>query len=234
MPVNTVEILERKPGWARAFRMVVCLLALGFFIEPYLSGDAGGDAFGGHFRYLTRWNFTLNTVIACWALYGDLKGTTSVTSLVASVALPMNTTVLLLYWGLYAIDPALVNAGGIPLHPVKEYYLHLMTSVFAFVECLYLRRPFARLNHSVLGLLGLSGTYLMWVEFAVFPMNDQPCGTQLVDVCGLPYPFLNDMTGPLRFGFYIVALAGISASIPVWVFAKNRLWPKVGPESVAT
>ena len=80
----------------------------------------------------------------------------------------------------------------------------------------------------------MSVAYLCWVEFAVFPMNDQPCGTQLTDVCGLPYPFLNDMTGAVRLGFYIVALAGISASIPLWVFAKNRLWPKVGNEPVGS
>ena len=39
----------------------------------------------------------------------------------------------------------------------------------------------------------------------VFPMNDAPCGTNLPDVCGLPYPFLNDMGAGMRVGFYTAA-----------------------------
>ena len=53
---------QRNVPWARAFRIVVALLAL--ILCRTLPEDGGaGDAFGGHYRYLTRWNFTLNTVI---------------------------------------------------------------------------------------------------------------------------------------------------------------------------
>ena len=199
-------------------------MALIFFFEPFLASSANDVAFGGHYRYLTRWNFTLNTVIAVWALLSDYRPAVKIPPIVVSIALPMNTTVLLLYWGLYAIDPALVNDGGVPLHPVKEYYLHLLTSVFAFVECLYLRRPFASMKQGLSGLIGLTLLYVGWVELGVFPMNDAPCGTNLPDVCGLPYPFLNDMGAGLRVGFYTAAVLGILSSIPGWVFLRNRLW----------
>ena len=215
---------QRNVPWARAFRIVVALLALIFFVEPFLQDGGAGDAFGGHYRYLTRWNFTLNTVIACWALLVEFRPKFAIPSIVASVALPMNTTVLLLYWGLYAIDPALVNDGGVPLAPVKEYYLHVFTSVFAFIECLYLHRPFVNMKRSLGGLVAMTFAYLAWIEFAVFPMNSTPCGTTLTTVCGLPYPFLNDMSGGIRLGFYVVAVLGIMGSIPLWNYLKNRLW----------
>jgi len=215
---------KRLVSWSLAFRVVVAILAVGFFVEPYVQGGPSGEAFGGHYRYLTRWNFTLNTVIALWALLVQFRPSLSIPSLVCSIALPMNTTVLLLYWGLYFIDPALVNAGGVPLTPVKEYYLHALTSVFAFVECLYLHRPFISMKKSLLGLIGMTFTYLFWVELAVFPLNSSPCGTTLTTVCGLPYPFLNDMSGGVRVGFYVVAVLGIMASIPLWNYLKTRLW----------
>lgn len=214
---------HRTVSWSRPFRVVVALLALGFFVEPYLE-VAAADSFGGHYRYLTRWNFTLNTLIALWALASEFSPRARIPHVVASVALPMNTTVLLLYWGLYAIDPALVNDGGVPLHPVKEYYLHLFTSVFAFIECLYLHRPFQSMKASLSGLIALTLIYLGWIELGVFPFNDAPCGTSLVNVCGLPYPFLNDMSLGMRLGFYSVAVVGIMGSIPLWVYLKNRLW----------
>lgn len=215
---------KRSVSWSLAFRVVVAVLAVVFFIEPYVGEQGSGDAFGGHYRYLTRWNFTLNTVIALWALLVQFRPKLSIPSLVCSVALPMNTTVLLLYWGLYFIDPALVNDGGVPLAPVKESYLHVLTSVFAFVECLYLHRPFVSMKRALLGLVGMSFGYLLWIELAVFPMNASPCGTTLTTVCGLPYPFLNDMSGGVRAGFYLVAVLGIMGSIPLWNYLKNRLW----------
>ena len=218
--------IQRNVAWSRIFRFVVCLLALIFFVEPFLAESVNDEAFGGHYRFLTRWNFTLNTVIALWAVLIEFRPTVKIPEVIVSVALPLNTTVLLLYWGLYAIDPGLVNDGGIPLHPVKEYYLHLMTSVFAFIECLYLHRPFVNMKRALGGLIGLTLVYVGWVEFAVFPLNSVPCGTNLPDVCGLPYPFLNDMGGGLRLGFYTVAVLGILSSIPGWVFLRNRLWTR--------
>ena len=98
---------QRNVAWSRPFRVIVCVMALVFFVEPFLVASVSDGAFGGHYRYLTRWNFTLNTVIALWALLSDYRPAIKVPPVVVSVALPMNTTVLLLYWGLYAIDPAL-------------------------------------------------------------------------------------------------------------------------------
>ena len=91
------SITDRKNvAWSRPFRIVVCVMALIFFFEPFLAASVNDDAFGGHYRYLTRWNFTLNTVIAIWALLSDYRPTIKIPPIVVSVALPMNTTVLLL------------------------------------------------------------------------------------------------------------------------------------------
>ena len=80
------------------------------------------------------------------------------------------------------------------------------------------------MKQSLGGLIGLTLLYVGWVELAVFPLNDVPCGTNLPDVCGLPYPFLNDMGAGMRTGFYAAAVLGILSSIPGWVLLKNRLW----------
>ena len=88
MTENRSLPLERAPAWSRVFRIVSCLCALFFFFEPYVVGGFRSDSFGGHYRFLTRWNFTLNTGIACWALIGEWRRDFSIHPLVASVALP--------------------------------------------------------------------------------------------------------------------------------------------------
>ena len=107
-----------------------------------------------------------------------------------------------------------MNDGGVPLHPVKEYYLHLLTSVFAFIECLYLHRPFASMKQGLGGLIGLTLLYVGWwtrrlsyERCAVWDESPRCLRTAL----SIPKRYGSGM----RVGFYTAAVLGFCRAFPV-------------------
>lgn len=188
----------------RAYRWIVLLLALAFFIDRATIEDfADWSDFGWQFRYLTIWALTGSLIAAALMLtrrFGQRDGRGAV---FVSVVAVLNMIVVLSYWRLYFDDPTLVN-GDNTIVPLREYYLHLAGPVLQWIDVLAIKRGFRRVV-SVAAWLGVAVlAYLGWSEFVVAPLNDDPVGTV---TAGLPYPFLNDMAPGARLAFYGVTWA---------------------------
>lgn len=181
---------------ARRYRLIALLLALAYFADVARSADYG--AFGAQFRYLTIWALTGNLLAAAammvpaWAR-ADGRGDTAL-----SVLAVIDALVVFSYWRLFFIDPSLVN-GDNEVKPYREYYLHLVGPALMWVDFFSLKQGFRRVVPVLVGLAVAVLAYVGWAELLVGPLNDEPIGTVTT---GLPYPFLNDMTGPARATFY--------------------------------
>ncbi|WP_157937699.1 hypothetical protein [Oceaniglobus roseus] len=185
-----------QAGRFLAYRRAVLLLALGYWLYQFRHlGEAG---FGWQFRYLTIWALTAS-LLSAFAVLRHARGRGTRPDTLASVAAVLNALVVLLYWRLYLIDPALVNgANGIVWW--QEYYLHLAGPVLQWIDALLLMGAF-RAPLRVLGVLAvLVLAYVGWIELAVAPLNATPVGDA---TSGLPYPFLNDLDLADRLRFYL-------------------------------
>ncbi|MGS4946954.1 hypothetical protein ACVDG3_15865 [Meridianimarinicoccus sp. RP-17] len=187
------------PQSSRAYRWIVLLLAIVFFIDRATVEDfADWSDFGWQFRYLTIWALTGSLVAAAMMLtrrFGQRDGRGAV---FVSVVAVMNMIVVVSYWRLYFDDPTLVN-GDNDIVPAREYYLHLAGPLLQWIDVLAIKRGFRRVLAVALWLGVAVLAYLGWSEFVVAPLNDEPVGTV---TAGLPYPFLNNMPPTARLAFY--------------------------------
>ncbi|MBE3640237.1 androgen-induced gene 1 family protein [Mangrovicoccus algicola] len=201
----------------RLFRLATLILALFYTWE--VARNADYTAFGAQFRYLTIWALTGNLIAAAammvpgWGRPGA-RGDTALSLLAIT-----NALVVISYWRLFLIDPALVNGETAP-KPYREYYLHLVGPVLMWVDLFWLRRGFRRMLPVLAGLAAMVLIYAGWAELLVGPRNAEPVGTVTT---GLPYPFLNDMAPGRRAGFYGATFAGGVVLIPVfWGIGRLR------------
>ena len=217
MAEASVDTHDNKTVWAFLFRLLAFGLAAGFW--TYYVGRKPFDASAG-WRYLTNWGLTLNLLVATWAVAARWVPKMNEQNPLLPPALTISSMVVILYWGLYIIDPNLVNSnGGLPWY--SELYMHLGTTIFVYSEAfLFNRAPIKKLK-SLLTVAFLGLAYILWVDQVVAPSNTSPCGLTS-DVCGYPYPFLNDLTGATRIAFYLLAgsaMLGLSATIH-WIWSK--------------
>jgi len=185
------------PRWATPFRVVVLVLVAGFW--GYYIGRHPFSARGG-WRYLTNWGLTLNLMVALFAVAGIYLPKFRYRNPLLPTALTISSLVVVLYWTLWAIDPALVT-GSYPLPWYSDLYLHLGTTLGVYVEAFMLHRAPARVGRPLASVVGVGLVYILWIEFVVSVSNTKPCGL-VESVCGYPYPFLNDLNGMERCGFY--------------------------------
>ena len=211
----------RYPEWALAYRLVVFILALSFWL--YYVGRHPFDATGG-WRYLTNWGHSLNLLALTWALGSHKMPVLQQQNPILPTALTMGSIVVILYWSLYIMDPALVN-GANPLPWYSEWYMHLGSTVTVFVEGLILNQSPREPRRALLPLAAVATCYIMWVEFVVPNYNNKPCGLT-TDVCGYPYPFLNDLSVTSRYVLYLAAFSFLvflcAVIIKLWGRATSR------------
>ena len=188
---------------ALAFRLTAFGLAAGYWL--YYVGSRPFDATGG-WRYLTNWGLTLNLVIGTWALGGMFIPVLQRPNPLLPTALTVSSAVVILYWSLYLISPTLVNGSG-GLTWYSEFYLHLGTTIMVYIEALWLNQPPQKTFRALAPVALVGTTYLAWVDLVVSKVNASPCGLR-TDVCGYPYPFLNDFTPLPRGLFYVTTCAG--------------------------
>lgn len=220
MPTERIE--ETSPitntVWSLAYRLVVFALALGFW--AYYVGRHPFDATGG-WRYLTNWGHSLNLLALAWALSSYWVPGLRQKNPILPVALTLGTVVVILYWSLYLMDPALVN-GKNPLPWYSEWYMHLGSTVTVYLEAfLFNKKPENKL-FAIGPLAAVALLYIVWADRVVPLYNTQPCGLTTA-VCGYPYPFLNDLPAQSRIILYL----GASAFLMVLCLAIMFVWAKV-------
>ncbi|RMD48686.1 MAG: hypothetical protein D6832_03375 [Alphaproteobacteria bacterium] len=196
-------MLEKTPA-VRVFRGIVLALAAFYWIETWFETDL--SAFGWQFRYLTIWGLTFNLIAAALMVARSRGRTKRRFDGFIGMTAVVNGIILFMYWRLYFIDPSLVN-GPTPLPAWREYYLHGLGAVLQWIDAFFIFGAFRDLRGTLARLLAVLLAYILWIEFAVGPLNDAPAGKV---TSGLPYPFLNDMTQPQRLRFYAqVVLIGL-------------------------
>jgi hypothetical protein len=135
-------------------------------------------------------------------------------SLVSATAV-LNMIVVFLYWKLYFEDPTNIYPDG-PLNWHLEYYLHAIGPILMWFDAFCIFRAFRKTFPAVWAMLAIFFGYIAWIELLVARFNATPVGNF---ANGLPYPFLNDMTGGARGVFYagtlITALVLFAASLVV-------------------
>ena len=178
------------------YRWIVFLLAAGYTLYNLATRDYSFP--GGPFRFLTIWALLLSFASASYMLALSEKrrhGSYMVLAMCASV---MNVMVVFLYWKLYFTDPALVQGSG-ALHPLQEYYLHVLGPALQIIDALFIACAFRKPLRAIPWLLSLVAAYILWIELFVQRFNTHPPGNV---TSGLPYPFLNNMDFPARAAFY--------------------------------
>ncbi|MBT6175621.1 MAG: hypothetical protein HOI23_00140 [Deltaproteobacteria bacterium] len=193
--------------WSITYRLFAFTLALGFW--SYHVGQHPFDATGG-WRYLTNWGHSFNLLALTWALASHWMPRLRIQNPILPVALTLGTIVVILYWSLYLIDPAMVNDKGSPMPWYSEWYMHLGSTVSVYIEAFILNKKPRNQLMPVGTLAVVAGLYITWVDRVVPLYNTQPCGIK-TSVCGYPYPFLNDLTVQSRFALYLGAFAFIIA-----------------------
>lgn len=192
----------RNTSWSLTYRLVALTLALGFWV--YYVGRHPFDATGG-WRYLTNWGHSANLLALGWALGSNWVPRLQRANPILPVALTLGTVVVILYWSLYLMDPALVN-GKNPLPWYSDWYMHLGSTVTVYIEAFLLnKRPKDKL-FAMRPLAAVALLYIVWADRIVPLYNSKPCGLTTT-VCGYPYPFLNDLTAPSRIALYLGAVA---------------------------
>jgi hypothetical protein len=215
------QVSIQYPNWAIFYRVAVFGLALGFWI--YYVGRHPFDATGG-WRYLTNWGHSFNLLALTWALSSHKVPALQTRNPILSTALTMGTIVVILYWSLYIIDPALVN-GANPLPWYSEWYMHLGSTVTVYIEALLLNKAPSQPKRALVPLGLVATCYISWIEWVVPNYNNRPCGLT-TNVCGYPYPFLNDLSVTSRYGLYLGAFIAMvflcAVIIKLWGRATTR------------
>jgi hypothetical protein len=198
---------------------ITCLVFAFFFILDmfFLSGsevfkDAG---FGKQFRYFTLWSLLAN-FIAVLFLSLSLKFTIfNQTKPFIAISSMMGLFTIILYWGLFFIDPNLVNYAGERLDFFREIYLHLVGPALLFFDALIFKKAFSNFSRILPFAFVINFGYFTWLETLVEPNSDFPVGKI---TSGLPYPFMNDMLLEHRLIFMVVCF--LSGALFIWILTK--------------
>ena len=118
------------------FRITCLSLALFFVLDMFFFSGSKvfvETGFGKQLRFFTLWSLTANFVALIFlTLSSSFKIFDRAAPFIAISAL-MGFFTIILYWGLFFIDPTLVNYAGERLDFSREVHLHFFwTSTFIF------------------------------------------------------------------------------------------------------
>ena len=214
--------ITKVPTAVMAFRMMVLAVSL-FYLFDSLTLHAAMTSpgeFGGMWRFLTIWTFTVNVLIAIsMAIQCILPGRHNWHSLL-TVGMGLNFYVLLAYWGLYFLDKSLVQGdASLPLY--RQSYLHVGMILLCWIEGFVFHRIWVNVGRVIALFFAFFLGYMAWLELVLMPVNNV-----------FPYPFLNQMSFPQRMMFHggsMIASALFMALAYIVSRFSNRFapgWPK--------
>ncbi len=190
------------------YRIISFTLASVYLIEQLFgfghslyTGDLG-EGFGWQFRYLTIWALVAHVLIGYGLLLSSINKNYKVNDGLVAMAAALGLYVVIMYWGLFFIDPELVNGDHKPVW-IREYYLHLAGPLILWVDAVFLKKALENLMQMIKFNITICFAYCFWIELVIRPLNSEPIGSF---TNGLPYPFLNDMNPSERFVFYFISI----------------------------
>ena len=200
------------------FRAVSFLLASIFIADIFfLSGshlfqDIG---FGKQFKFFTLWSFVANFSVCLILFLRMFQFRLRINDSIVAIATMMGIFTVILYWGLFFIDPSLVNYTDQRLNFLREYYLHLIGPLLLSIEGFFYSRAFKKFLNIAKYAALINFGYFAWIEFIIAPLNKFPVGKITK---GLPYPFMNDMNSIERLIFATSCF--IFGLLFIWLFTR--------------
>ena len=200
------------------FRGVCFLLASIFIADIFFL--AGSDlfentGFGKQFKFFTLWSFVANFSVCLILFFGMFAFRIRINDSLVAIATMMGIFTVILYWGLFFIDPSLVNYTDQRLNFLREYYLHLLGPLLLSIEGFFYSRAFKNFLNIAMYAALVNFGYFAWIEFIIAPLNNFPLGKITK---GLPYPFMNDMNSTERLIFAISCF--IFGLLFIWLFTR--------------
>ena len=208
------------------FRAVCFLLALIFIADIFLLSGSGLFAdvgFGKQFKFFTLWSLIANFFVCSVLFLGMIGSPIRIYDSFVAIATMMGIFTVILYWGLFFIDPNLVNYTDQRLNFFREYYLHLLGPLLLIVEGFLFTRAFKNFLNITICAAVINFGYFSWIELIVAQLNNLPRG-KITN--GLPYPFMNDMI--LTERLILMTLCFIFGILFIWLFTKiQRIIPLI-------
>lgn len=191
--------LQRLHSPSRTASAAIHILGLASFAYSFVWLETHpnhiNQSYGWHFQYLTIIGLTLATLTFVLGILADVTSSRRLfylKNLTSMCSAPMETLISFLYWGLRAIDPALVVPPELELPLATDLSFHATPTVMLLVDLLFLSPPW---TISAVPALALSAviafTYWFWIElcyskngFYPYPLFDKLNSTQRVALFG--------------------------------------------------
>ncbi|KAK4539529.1 hypothetical protein LTR36_010874 [Oleoguttula mirabilis] len=127
------------------------------------------ESYGWHLQYLTIIGLSLAALTFAVGLLADLtlnRRLFAVKNTLSVASAPMECLISLLYWGLRAIDPALVLPPSLPPIPTTaDLSFHAIPALALVADLLLFSPPWAIAFRPALGLsTGIAFGYWLWIE----------------------------------------------------------------------
>ena len=188
-----------------------------------------GEGFGGQFRYLTIWALIAHVFVGYRLLRISFGAKDTLNNGIVGAAAALGFYVVIMYWGLFLIDPQLINGDHKPFW-LREYYLHFFGPAILWIDTVFIRKALKNIRSMVAFNISVCILYCIWIEFIIRPFNLEPIGSV---TSGLPYPFLNDMSVFERLIFYafsiILGIIPMLLSRYLGMFAFRYTFRNFGP-----
>ena len=179
-----------KSGFIRtSFDFSIFVTEYALIIYRLTAIDHLNDGFGGIFRFLTIWNFTLQAFYFGLCLLTDLvegekppgekRGMLQhCRDLLHSILFSMTFHVVLGYWSIYAIDPQLIDIPN-PQRPgfrptpfwFKNWIMHSEVIIFMLLDKWMSFHRYPRRLYGCLATLCLASLYTLWFVFQSWYAN---------------------------------------------------------------
>ena len=180
------------------------------------------ESFGWHLQFLTIIGITICTACFTFGLIADVTDSSiffTFKNYIALVAAPIEIVITMLYWGLRAIDGALIVPPDLPMPPfIYDLGFHMVPAVVLTLDTILLSPPWpsmpANPRAPVIMLLTssvIAFVYYLWVELC-YSFNGY-----------YPYPIFGLLTTTQRVGLFALsgvtmwAVGGILRALYAWV-----------------
>lgn len=168
------------------------------------------ESFGWHLQFLTIIGITLCTICFTFGLLADITSSSNLFTLknyIALIAAPIEIVISLLYWGIRAVDDALIVPPNLPIPPfLYDLGFHLVPAVVLTLDAILLSPPWPTIPANpqapmimLIASTGIAFAYWWWIELC-FSYNGF-----------YPYPLFGILTTFQRVGLF--ALSGAT----MWV-----------------
>lgn len=121
------------------------MYTLGIFCFCLLGLQSQNESFGWHLQFLTIIGITICTACFTFGLIADITNSPlcfTLKNYLSLVAAPIEIVISILYWGLRAIDDALIVPADLPMPPVLyDIGFHLIPAVVLTLDTILLSPP---------------------------------------------------------------------------------------------